>query len=365
MKGFYLFIFLILNTFFAIGQCDLPETLTESITFTDNCIVGDGSIPHTTSRNNAYGGTYDIKVVSGETTTLDFTTLTINGTSLIRQVNVQVDAGGVLNIEGNFVKGSYVIITVSGTLNIDGNFLTPGASTFYDVITVGVNGKVIIGGDADFGGTTGVNNGEIIIKGELEGGQNIRGNDLPVSLTYFQSFIDNNQVALEWETASEQNASHFDVQRSRDNKTWETLGTVQASGNSQSSIFYEFIDESPLEVAYYRLFQVDLDGASEIFGPLHVNFGGVETGLNVVIMPNHITSGEQVQFNMSGLTVGSDLIIQVYNGQGHVVYSTDIEDVNSSALLKSMDFTDRLGTGMYYVVVKSGKNVVKEKLLVK
>ncbi|AZQ63489.1 T9SS type A sorting domain-containing protein [Flammeovirga pectinis] len=189
--------------------------------------------------------------------------------------------------------------------------------------------------------------------------------DLPVSLTYFEAFIENNTVALEWETASEQNASHFDIQRSVDRKNWKTLGTVQAAGNSNAAILYEFIDEAPTATAFYRLHQVDFDGANEYFGPLYVKLDGVEENFKVVIMPNHAHKGEKIQLQAIGIQEGGDLSIKIFNAHGHLVYEDKQEQVSSSSLLMPLDISDRLGTGMYYVVVQSGKEIVKEKLLMK
>ncbi|NJN35007.1 MAG: T9SS C-terminal target domain-containing protein, partial [Saprospiraceae bacterium] len=65
-------------------------------------------------------------------------------------------------------------------------------------------------------------------------------------------------------TASERNGSHFDVQRSKDGKTFTTIGQVKAVGNSLTLQRYEFSDENPLSgTNYYRLNAVDLDGAAK------------------------------------------------------------------------------------------------------
>ncbi|KXX68489.1 T9SS type A sorting domain-containing protein [Flammeovirga sp. SJP92] len=189
--------------------------------------------------------------------------------------------------------------------------------------------------------------------------------DLPVELIYFRGAVIGEEVELEWKTASEINASHFEVQRSSDRKNWINLGTVEASGNSQTAIEYTFTDEKPLAVSYYRLKQVDFDEAFEFFGPVAVTLEGVEEALELLIMPNNILNSENVQFSISGLNVGTSMSIQVFNNNGYLVYSEDIAEVTSNNLLKPMHFTKQLGSGMYYVVVKSGKNIVKERLLVR
>ena len=62
------------------------------------------------------------------------------------------------------------------------------------------------------------------------------------------------------------NSSHFEIERSYDNLEFETIGEVDAAGNSQSIIDYTYYDNSfstANKVVYYRLNQVDVDGANE------------------------------------------------------------------------------------------------------
>lgn len=81
---------------------------------------------------------------------------------------------------------------------------------------------------------------------------------LPVELISFYTQGDN----IHWTTASEINNSHFEVQYSIDGITWEVVGLVTGNGTTNSLtdyIFYHTTNQS----SYYRLKQVDYDGASE------------------------------------------------------------------------------------------------------
>jgi hypothetical protein len=84
---------------------------------------------------------------------------------------------------------------------------------------------------------------------------------LPINLTSFSSFISGNYVVLEWQTASETDNDFFDIERSSDGYSWESIVQLKAAGNSTQAINYSYIDKSPLlGLAYYRLKQVDFDG---------------------------------------------------------------------------------------------------------
>lgn len=87
---------------------------------------------------------------------------------------------------------------------------------------------------------------------------------LPIELVGFEAAKKANMVELTWQTASETNSNYYEIQRSNDVKTWETLGTIKINGNSTSKKEYKYIDERPLrEIAYYRLKTVDLDDSYE------------------------------------------------------------------------------------------------------
>ena len=85
---------------------------------------------------------------------------------------------------------------------------------------------------------------------------------LPLTLTSFRAGVRGEATAvLSWATAQEENNSHFDVERSADGRTFQAIGRVAASGRSGPGS-YELADPTPLTArAYYRLRQVDRDGA--------------------------------------------------------------------------------------------------------
>ena len=86
---------------------------------------------------------------------------------------------------------------------------------------------------------------------------------LTVSMLNFECLMLNErQLKVSWETANEINVSHFNVQRSIDGITFETIGKVNAKGAST----YNFNDpltthDSRFTTLYYRLEIVDKNGA--------------------------------------------------------------------------------------------------------
>jgi len=92
---------------------------------------------------------------------------------------------------------------------------------------------------------------------------------LPVELLYFEGIKYPTFNNLKWATASEQNSSHFDIERSENGNEWEVIGYMESAGNSQSTINYYYLDNFIKNITvYYRLIQYDIDGNFEIFGPI-------------------------------------------------------------------------------------------------
>ena len=109
---------------------------------------------------------------------------------------------------------------------------------------------------------------------------------LPIELVEFNAVQSGNEVDVTWVTATEHNNDYFEVERTADGISFETLGMVDASGNSSFAHSYRFIDTHPLEgVAYYRMRQVDFNGMTSSSPFAAVNFIS-KTGLTVYPNPS-------------------------------------------------------------------------------
>ena len=85
---------------------------------------------------------------------------------------------------------------------------------------------------------------------------------LPITLLSFTGkSLTNTTNLLEWITSTEINNDYFTLERSSDAQNFSAIGIVNGAGNSNISLNYNFIDDSPLKgINYYRLKQTDFDG---------------------------------------------------------------------------------------------------------
>ncbi len=86
---------------------------------------------------------------------------------------------------------------------------------------------------------------------------------LPTELSQFIVYRLGEKNVLRWKTESEQNSSHFIIERSDNGQDWVQLSVTPASGVSNTSISYVFEDgRVPQTMNYYRLTQYDFDGST-------------------------------------------------------------------------------------------------------
>lgn len=108
---------------------------------------------------------------------------------------------------------------------------------------------------------------------------------LPITLLKFTAEnIDNEYIKLNWSTASEINNNYFRIERSKDGITFESIGTVEGSGNSNVELYYVFYDTYPYPgTSYYRLKQVDFDAKYSYSEMVAVFIGDIDI---ITIYPN-------------------------------------------------------------------------------
>ncbi len=149
----------------------------------------------------------------------------------------------------------------------------------------------------------------------LQNGAALSCGILPVEFLGLSADAQGSSVNLRWTTLSEHNSDYFSIERSSDGEHFIPVGAMDAAGDSQQRIDYSFTDVWPLLGAdYYRLKQVDTDGAYE-YTRVVVTFMG-EKDDGPVLFPNPVETVLHASFNMSE---DGDAIIQVIDASGRVM----------------------------------------------
>lgn len=334
-------LFFILSTEKGFSQADCQTSSAATYFFT-SCTPG-------TSYSDP--DNYEVKINNNQT-------LYING-------NVTITDTLFIHLVGSTSK---LVIQSPYTLQA-GTIIFSGSATGKVIEVEGPDGSLIVDGTLDFGGLDIELDGEgtidagaitgadqvncqavdggsgtcpLITADECnDGTNNFCENSLPVELLSFTAHIRGGILELRWSTASEENFDYFTIERSRNAKHYEYIGTVENAGAVDKITNYNFTDINPLMGrAYYRLKATDLDGTYEYFQPIMVNFN---TGNPMVkIMSNPVTKSLDFTLNYISeeeITVSiTDLSgVEVYRGKyapGMSVYKIDATLDKGMYLLK-------------------------------
>jgi hypothetical protein len=172
---------------------------------------------------------------------------------------------------------------------------------------------------------------------------------LPVNLVHFGAETLEDDVKLFWQTTSETGASHFELERSPDAKTWSNIDHIPADGERDGLKEYVAVDGSPLkEWNYYRLKMVDLDG--------HYSYSQIvsarllkHTDPGLVLYPNPVKDGIVRMKNWDkGL-----FTLSVYNLLGQ---KADFKILSQNEEVITMDVS-ALATGVYLISLQQGSRV--------
>ncbi|WP_052444636.1 hypothetical protein [Flammeovirga sp. OC4] len=332
-------------------EIDGNFTLNESVTFNGNKIKFNinGSmnvsedITFNNSNNQFFINEGGIVNVSGDFNSLNggSSTYTCDG-ELIINGNYRNDGKAVLEIGENGtgrVKGNIDSNSGGGgTINVFGLLHIENSVDFFgkETIYVGEKGCLVISGNVYLTCNKSI---DATIEGKLQFGTNtkctisddencrenspnnqicekINDEDLPVELTYFYGVAEEQQNILYWETATEINNSHFEVQNSNDQKQWVTLDSIPGSGNINTEVEYSYIDSISVQ-RFYRLKQVDFDGNFTIYGPININNNSGD--ISGKIYPNVVTIGSTITVEIFGVRTNSTVKSFLISSNGQII----------------------------------------------
>jgi endonuclease/exonuclease/phosphatase family metal-dependent hydrolase len=183
-------------------------------------------------------------------------------------------------------------------------------------------------------------------------------NTLPVELLFFDAYPENRAVILNWETASEANNDYYNIERSSDGITFNSITRVIGAGNSSDHNQYRFIDEKPLGgLSYYRLKQVDYNGIFSYSKIESVQFNK-STDLNIFSIQDPNYAATLIVENAEN----SDLTLCVTDMSGKIIYSENMFNVDGQFSVRIEK--SRLSPGIYIFHVYNKHKKATEKVVV-
>ncbi len=174
---------------------------------------------------------------------------------------------------------------------------------------------------------------------------------LPVVLNYQKVENSNCINTIKWETASEENCSHYSIMKSYDGAHWEKIAQIPGAGTSSFVQNYEFQD-GDVDVngfIYYQIVQYDFDGKATKFEKIGKN-SFCDENYNPIIYPNPAQDELVVKTNKQG-------VIRVYDKTGRLVKDVSINELNTHLDISS------LASGVYTVSVETASGTYNQKII--
>ena len=186
--------------------------------------------------------------------------------------------------------------------------------------------------------------------------------EVPVELMSFTFSVSENDVTLNWNTASEINNLGFEVQRKTANGEFAAIGFINGYGTTTEPQSYTFADENLVTGSYtYRLKQVDLNGSEYFYDELtaEITYNPSEFALQQNY-PNPFNPSTQIDFS---LAVDSRVTLNVYSLLGEKVAT--LVNSNFTAGSHQINFdAANLNSGVYFYRIEAtgnGTNFVEVK----
>ncbi|KAA9037655.1 hypothetical protein FW778_16305 [Ginsengibacter hankyongi] len=176
---------------------------------------------------------------------------------------------------------------------------------------------------------------------------------LPVTYVSFTANAEKDKVVLQWSTATEINSKDFEVQRSLDGIHFETIATVNAAGNSNSTRNYSFDDLQSItlkgKVVFFRIVETDIDG--------HLFYTDVKK-VKISDSKNKFTLAYNPVRNEAVLNYEcvekDEVLIRVIDHLGQVVINKEVKVMAGTNKIQLQ--TGNLAKGIYEVELTSNKN---------
>jgi hypothetical protein len=173
---------------------------------------------------------------------------------------------------------------------------------------------------------------------------------VPVELTSFTASVNDNDILLAWQTATENNNSGFQVER-KSTGDFESIGFVPGSGTTTEPMSYSFSDINLNHgTYYYRLKQIDHDGTFEYSNTVEIDLTAPGIYSLNQNYPNPFNPSTMITFSLAKDAVVS---LKIFDGLGQEVLTLIDQDLTAGVHTYNLDATG-LNSGVYFYKIEAG-----------
>jgi hypothetical protein len=184
---------------------------------------------------------------------------------------------------------------------------------------------------------------------------------LPVKLTAFNASLAKDKVNLKWETASEINVSHFELERSTDGVNFSQAAMVFSYGAADTKANYNYSDNVAsfqVPVVYYRLRSVDIDGKSELSETRIIRLSKEQANsISLLTYPNPVMN--ELRVTVPNNWQNKQTVFELFNANGQIASRKATTGSNQTETIN----TSNLAPGFYVVRVSCDGQTAQQKIV--
>lgn len=181
---------------------------------------------------------------------------------------------------------------------------------------------------------------------------------LPLSTIHFTAAVNNNQVALSWNTQNETDLNNYTIERSLDGVHYNAIAAVAAK-NTHAASYQQADNVTAVNASriFYRLKINNNTGGFKYSNVIAVKLNS--TKINLSTYPNPFISTINVQVYADAKNT---VQVNLFDGTGRVIRNLNTT-VQAGNNFITIDQLSNLPKGMYIIEVNSGSTKVHQKLM--
>ncbi len=375
----------------------LINTASRTLTWNSGVITisNSGQLENSGTFNNTFNGTINAGSGSGSFSNISIFQKSAGGGTTTINVPFTNSAGA--TIEGNnvldFTAASSFAGTISpglspGNLTINGTTNPLNGSTTLNMEIVSLSdfdvlqraGSLALGGTLSVTGSMGYGTISIITAGSISGSfgtVNLPGAEysavvtptsvdiiravLPVELSAFSGIARDQVNLLKWTAESELNFEKYILERASEisEELFTSIAEINGTGSFSSRASYEYLDEQPMQLSYYRLKMIDTDGSYKFSKIIALQNENAEFG-EVKAFPVPTVDITQIQFTASDVMEYRFILTDI-NGR---ILNNEIFETAKGLNQESIDLSI-YPSGVYYLSIIGGQVNKNVKLIKK
>ena len=199
---------------------------------------------------------------------------------------------------------------------------------------------------------------------------------IPVELVSFRCSVKENNVSLNWMTATETNNMGFEIERcalSAERQAWNKIGFVNGFGTTTEQQIYSFNDENLSAGKYqYRLKQIDFDGSYSYSNIIEAEIVSPNKFILEQNYPNPFNPSTTIRYTISTPPSSSPLAkgrnevgfvtLKVYDVLGNE-FAILVNEVQSSGNYEVEFNAEKLSSGIYFYELTAGSIILTKKMI--